>query len=251
MAQIGIDYDSEISARYEHGRGLSPQARDTWRTAVAGLIPTDAPVVDVGAGTGRFTRLLAEMTAAPVIAVEPSLGMRNAARAVPSPGASWVAAPAEAMPLRSQSAGAIWTAFTTHYLELESAGREFGRVLRPGGRVLVWHAFPDVFDELEWLRWFPAARAIDEQRMPSIDTVTSAFERAGLRYVDRTDHRMHIADSFDALVERIGHRAISTLTLISDAEFDAGLSAMRKHALDNDSTAPIWTPNVLLVFESP
>ncbi len=45
----------------------------------------------------------------------------------------------------------------------------------------------------------------------------------------------------------MSHRAISTLTLISDEHFDAGLAAMRQ-AAERLRPEPVYAPNALLVF---
>lgn len=248
MGASEIDYDGEIAREYDEGRRLSPHAVATWRAAVESLLPESAPIVDVGAGTGRFADLLAGIAGVPVFAVEPASGMRRPPARPEAESPRWLAGTAEALPLRDDSCGMVWTAFTTHYFDLAEAAREFRRVLRPDGRVLIWHAFPDVFDELEWFRWFPTARAIDETRMPSAATVQTAFERAGLRFVARTDVRMLITDSLRALADRMAHRSISTLRLIDDDEFERGLAALRSHAESGSDDRPVYAPNVLLEF---
>jgi len=116
---------------------------------------------------------------------------------------------------------------------------------------LLWHAFPDVFDGLEWFRWFPSARAIDEDRMPSATTVQQAFESAGLVFAGRTDHQMHIASDLASLAARLAHRSISTLRMISDNEFDDGLSRLRAAAVNRGDGPPVHAPNVMLRFEKP
>lgn len=116
---------------------------------------------------------------------------------------------------------------------------------------MIWHAFPDAFDQLEWFRWFPTARAIDAQRMPSADAVTDAFESAGLVFTARTDHRMLIASGLAALADRLAHRSISTLHLISDGEFEDGLARLRAAATRERSDDPVYAPNTMLQFERP
>lgn len=247
---LEVDYDGEISRDYERGRSLSAEALATWRDAVEGFLPSTGAIVDVGAGTGRFARPLADLAGQPVVAVEPAEGMR-ASRAESGSDVVWVAGSAEALPLVEGSVGLVWSAFTTHYLDLPRAASEIERVLRPGGRALLWHAFPDVFDGLEWFRWFPSARSIDEERMPSATTVQQAFESAGLLFAARTDHRMHTAPDLAALAVRLAHRSISTLRLIPDHEFNDGLSRLRTAAATLGGGHPVYAPNVMLRFEKP
>jgi ubiquinone/menaquinone biosynthesis C-methylase UbiE len=247
-ARRPVDYEGRIAAVYEAGRDLTPEAEAAWRDAVRPYIGPHDAVVDVGAGTGRFTRRLAALTSTTVTAVEPAGGMRAArrrGRAGPVP--AWVAGRAESLPLRDRSADLAWVSFVLHYLEVATAGRELARVLRPGGRVLLWSVFPDRFDDLAWLRWFPAARAIDEARMPTVDRVRRAWRPVGLRLRSRTLHPMLVAHDLGELAERISRRAVSTLELISDADFAGGLDAMRRSAT-TAPPAPVFSPHELLVF---
>jgi SAM-dependent methyltransferase len=96
-------------------------------------------VLDVAAGTGKFTRLLVPFGAT-IIAAEPVDGMRRAFAAA-VPGVPIVAAIAEALPITRGSADAITVAQAFHWFDAECAFEEFARVLRPGGRVgLIWNA---------------------------------------------------------------------------------------------------------------
>ena len=252
MPQPDTDYDGEIATTYAEGRSISPEALATWRGAVASLIPDSGVVVDVGAGTGRFARPLTELAPGRVVAVEPASGMRPAANVTEGGLGNrrpiWVGAAAEALPVASSSVALIWSAFTAHYLDLDRAAIEFARVLRPSGEVIIWHAFPDVFDDLEWFRWFPSARALDETRMPSASMVHDALTAAGLTFIGRADYRMRIADNLAALADRLAHRSISTLRLISDDEFAHGLAQLRAEAQRRPDSGPVMAPNVSLRF---
>jgi ubiquinone/menaquinone biosynthesis C-methylase UbiE len=243
-----VHYGTDLAVSYEPGRQLSAAARSTWQTAVGPFLPAVGTVVDVGSGTGRFARLIAQSPRLSVIAIEPSAEMRRIGReAMGDQPLAWLAGTAEHLPLASASADVVWTAFTAHYLDLGSTGREFRRVLRGDGCVLVWHAFPEVFDELEWYRWFPSARTIDEGRIPTLEQVIASFDAAGLELVDRSTHRMRIAEDLHELADRLAHRAISTLRLISDNEFEQGLAELRRFA-DSASPRPIFSPNILATF---
>jgi len=243
-----VDYNSDFARSYEPGRQISAAALATWKAAVDPYVRGARTVVDAGAGTGRFARLLADMAADWVIAVEPSADMRHVGQSAANHRSlCWVAGTAEQLPLASRSTDVIWTAFTTHYLDLRSAGSEFRRVLRDNGCLLVWHAFPEVFDELEWYRWFPSARTIDESRMPTLERVAATFEQAGLDLVDRSTLRMQIANDLHELADRLAHRAISTLRLISDDEFGHGLAELRQFA-DSAPPLPVSSPNILVTF---
>ena len=132
MRPTDVDYDGAISASYEQGRGLSADAVATWRRAVEIHVPDQGAIVDVGAGTGRFARALDTVAPRRVVAVEPSAGMRAAATRPIASQVSWLAGSAEALPLSDASAGLVWSAFTTHYFDLDAAAAEFAVCPAPG-----------------------------------------------------------------------------------------------------------------------
>lgn len=109
-----------------------------WALVRAGLQPGMA-VVDVAAGTGITARAAAAITGRPdlISCVEPSLGMlREAERQLPT--ARHLQAGADALPLPDACCDFLSMGFALRHVEnLETAFREFHRVLKPGGRLLI------------------------------------------------------------------------------------------------------------------
>jgi SAM-dependent methyltransferase len=108
--------------------------------AVASLATAAAPsgsVLDVGCGTGIFTRLLAAELpdAFSITGVEPSADMRAtaAARFEVSPRIRFVAGQAEALPARTQSIALVTAATAAHWFDRPPFYAEAARVLAPGG----------------------------------------------------------------------------------------------------------------------
>lgn len=123
----------QAASAYERGRPGYPEDALDW------LLPAHArDVVDLGAGTGKLTRLLAGRGLR-VVAVEPSDGMRaELERALP--GVMALAGAAERMPLPDHSADVVLVAQAWHWVDPAVAVPEVLRVLRPGGRLgLVWN----------------------------------------------------------------------------------------------------------------
>lgn len=95
-------------------------------------------VVDLGAGTGKFTRLL-RRRADHVIAVEPSAAMLDVLR-IELPWATALIGGAERMPVGDAEADAVTVAQAFHWFDREAACAEIVRVLAPGGVLgLVWN----------------------------------------------------------------------------------------------------------------
>lgn len=96
-------------------------------------------VVDLGAGTGKFTRLLVP-TGADILAVEPVAGMRDVfAEAVP--GVPVVDGTGEDLPVDDGSVDVLTAAQTFHWVVPDAGVAEAHRVLKSGGGVaLLWNS---------------------------------------------------------------------------------------------------------------
>jgi SAM-dependent methyltransferase len=118
---------------YERGRPGWP--KDV--VEIPGLNPA-ATVLEIGAGTGKLTRLLVAAFSN-VIAVEPADAMRRLLREF-CPGALMLSGTAEQIPLAGASVDGVFAAEAFHKFDGPRAVREFARVLRPGGVLaLLWN----------------------------------------------------------------------------------------------------------------
>jgi SAM-dependent methyltransferase len=147
-----------IAENYDGLRPHAPQQAVDW------LVPSGCDVaVDVGAGTGLFTRALAEK-AAHVIAVEPDARMR-AVLSARSPGVRAVEGRGESIPLPDASADAVFVSSAWHWMDPEQAVPEIGRVLRDGGRFgLIWTSRDREVDWVVGLDRLPGDEASEAER---------------------------------------------------------------------------------------
>jgi SAM-dependent methyltransferase len=118
---------------YERGRPGWPA------DAVSTLnLPPTATVLDLGAGTGKLTRLLVSAFDR-VVAVEPSEAMRRLLVAL-CPEAQALFGTGQEIPLADASVDAVFAAQAFHWFDEERALAEIARVLRPGGAlILMWN----------------------------------------------------------------------------------------------------------------
>jgi SAM-dependent methyltransferase len=118
---------------YERGRpGWPPDVVE-----IPGLDET-ATVLEIGAGTGKLTRLLVA-TFSTVVAVEPADAMRRLLKDSCAT-ALMLSGTAEEIPLANASVDGVFAAEAFHKFDGPRAVAEFARVLRPGGvLVLMWN----------------------------------------------------------------------------------------------------------------
>jgi SAM-dependent methyltransferase len=159
---------------YERGRPGYPADAVAWVAEKLGLGP-GRTVVDLGAGTGKLSRLLVD-TGARVVAVEPVEKMRCLLETVA--GVEALAGTAEAIPLPDASADACTIAQAFHWFEPVAALAEIHRVLRRGSALaLLWNRL-DEGDPLAAA--FTAVLARYRAHTPVGYTWPEGYERAAL-----------------------------------------------------------------------
>ena len=239
-----VDYDQRLHRAYRAGRTLSAETGRLWMQALArrlGKTPSPRTILDLGAGTGRFSALLADAFDARVVAVEPSAKMRaEAEQGSAHPRVAYRDGSAEAIPAAAGEFDCAFLSMIIHHVsDLAACARELHRVLRPAGLVLIRNVFSGRLDGIRHYEFFPPARAIDEVRLPTVERLRAAFASAGFELIALDPIEQEIDASLTAHYERLKLRALSTLELISDAEFEAGLARMRRAADLEPAPAPV------------
>lgn len=132
---------------YERGRPEYPAAAVAYALRLLAIGPAST-VLDLAAGTGKFTRVLVP-TGARIVAVEPVAAMRERI-AAQCPTVTVLEGTAEAIPLPDESVDAVTVAQAFHWFRGREALAEIRRVLRPGGGLaLVWNVRDETVD---WVR---------------------------------------------------------------------------------------------------
>lgn len=126
-----------VAEGYERGRPGYPAPAVRFLARLLGA-RRGRTVVELGSGTGKLTRSLVGLGPA-IVAVEPSEAMRRVFERV-LPDVLALDGTAEAIPLPNGSADGVVAAQAFHWFRARAALREIGRVLRPGGTVvLLWN----------------------------------------------------------------------------------------------------------------
>ncbi|SAK54268.1 biotin biosyntehsis-like protein [Caballeronia pedi] len=206
---------------YVRGRPDYPPQLAGWLTDTLGLKP-GASVVDLGAGTGKFTPRLVQ-TGARVIAVEPVDSMR-AKLAAALPDVEALAGTAQSIPLADASVDAVVCAQSFHWFASRAALDEIHRVLKPGGRLgLVWN--------------------LRDARVPwvaQLDAIVNRYEGDTPRYYSGAWRDAFPHPGFSPLVEThfsLGHTGTPEDVIVHrvrSTSFIASLPEAARAAIDED-----------------
>jgi SAM-dependent methyltransferase len=126
------------AAAYEAGRPDYPAEAVAWMLLPAGSANTTLRVADVGAGTGKLTRVVVEL-GAQVVAVDPDPQMLDTLRTHVA-GVPTFEGTAEHLLLPDGCLDAVLLGQAWHWVDPEAGSEEVARVLRPGGVLgLIWN----------------------------------------------------------------------------------------------------------------
>jgi SAM-dependent methyltransferase len=179
-------------------------------------------VLDLGCGTGRFAAALAERHGCTAVGVDPSPGMLAVARERDAP-VTWLQGRAEEIPLGD---GAIERAFlqtVVHLIEDRPAAcAELRRVVVGDGIVAMLTVDPAGAKRFWVADLLPSWAAIDEARCPAPDVLVDELRAAGFASVSWRPTPMRLRYTRGEAAHLLRERFASSLSLISDAELEAG-----------------------------
>jgi ubiquinone/menaquinone biosynthesis C-methylase UbiE len=247
-----VDYDQTQHVGYAAGRDLGRANAQAWARVFCEQAPIHRPLwtLDLGAGTGRFTTMLAETFGGPALGVEPSERMRAIAiERTTDPRVRFEPGRAEAIPAPDAAFDLVLMFLSFHHVaDRAAAADEIARVLRPGGRLLIRSQFSDRFPEIGWHAYFPRARAIELEMFPSLGEVEAVFARVGLRPIALVSIEEQFGASLAEHAEKLRHRAISTFDHMSEDEIADGFARLDAAVARDTTPAPVEARSDLLVL---
>jgi SAM-dependent methyltransferase len=218
-AAIGFDRAGDV---YERARPSYPAAI---ADAVVAAVPDEGPLLDLAAGTGKFTRLLTARRPE-VIAAEPVAGMR---RQLAGDGVPTVACTAERLPFADGSLAGVTVAQAFHWFDADAALTEIRRALVDGGVLALVFNVRD--DAVGWVHrlWerldvYDADAKIPRHRKRTWEPVLridGRFEPEGERIV--VEHRQSLDVS--GLIERVA--SVSFIAALGEEERERAFAIVR------------------------
>ena len=195
-----------------------------------GRISSAVSVLDVGCGTGGFSRAIADSTGARVTGLDLSEKFVEHARRQGG-AVDWVLGEAEALPFPRGSFDRVLLSLVLLQLaDPLAAVTEAFSVLRPGGLVVVRTIAPEDVAGRIPERYLPTMAAADAERLPRIEQIERWLREAGFERLETTrvlrNKRLSLAEAEHDLLGEVGGR----YAFIPAKELDEGLRRMRRDA---------------------
>jgi ubiquinone/menaquinone biosynthesis C-methylase UbiE len=179
-------------------------------------------VLDVGCGTGVLAAALTERGSR-VWGVDASEEMLVEASARAGPGLRFKLGAAESLPFKDGWFERVVFRLVIHVVDRQPALAESRRVLAAGGRIAIATFDPEHFEHY-WLNdFFPDVKEIDRARFPGAQTLVSELASGGFDSPRVTRISQVSRLTRENALERIRGRFISTLSLLADDAYEAGL----------------------------
>jgi SAM-dependent methyltransferase len=184
--------------------------------------------LDIGCGTGRYTRLLRRLLpeGSLLLASDVSAAMLaqlTAGQHGQALGVMPLRAAAEQLPVRAASLDLVTAFNCVHHLDLPRFLASAARVLRPGGRLFIYTRTPRQNARTIWGRYFPGFTE-HEQRLHSEAALRGAVWGAGLTVVAAQAFRHRRSSTAERLRAQAEGGHYSTFSLYTPQEFRASMA---------------------------
>jgi len=202
--------------------------------------------LDIGCGTGNYAIAL-QNQGVNFVGIDPSEHMLDVAR-YRNNSIDWRLGAAEAVPaLDGEFENAIAMLTIHHWSDRQKAFGEINRVLKPGGRFVIFTSCPDQMQHYWLNHYFPRMMAASMCQMPTIEDLISDLKYFGFRLIEteKYDVRNDLTDFFlyagkprpTLYLEPAFRRGISSFSsLISLTELTTGLRQLEKDIVTGDIT---------------
>ncbi len=240
------DHFEQVAAVYESLRTTDDAPVRRIRQLVS-----DNPVIglDIGCGTGRYTRLLSGMLPDGSLLVagdasRPMLAELNGCRNGSNHGVVPLLSTAEELPFRTASLDLVTSFNSIHHFDLGRFLAATARVLRPDGQLFIYTRTPQQNARTVWGRYFPDFTE-HEQRLHSEAAFRDAVKRTdGLKVVATETFKHPRSSTVERLMTQAEGRHYSTFSLYAPEEWRASIATFRARL---PSPTVSWIDEHLLV----
>jgi ubiquinone/menaquinone biosynthesis C-methylase UbiE len=223
------DYTNQART-YDTTRGASPSVLGPLKEALQGA--PGRRLVDIGGGTGNYSRALREEGWEPlVIDREPAMLAQAAAK-----GLETLRADAQRLPLPDESADAAMLVSMLHHVESPAkAIAEARRILRPQGKLVLMGWSREDLDTLWMADYWPSTREWEDESHPKLQQLLELMpgaRRIEIVYEDLEDGSLAaLAAHPEKLADPRWHRQTSYFERLArdcPQELEQGLARLRR-----------------------
>jgi ubiquinone/menaquinone biosynthesis C-methylase UbiE len=251
MATFKYD-QTDIHLRYGKSRKLPKTTMTLWMETISKYVSCDSmtTIIDLGCGTGRFTKPLSEHFSAKVYGIDPSWKMlMTAKQAISSPQIEFIQGSAENIPLQNGVADLVFLSMVYHHFQDKSKSvQEIARVLKAEGFLAIRTATVDSLDSYLYLQFFPEARRINLVTLPSREGLTNSLKSHGFELKRHTIVRQLLAENLHKYFKKISLRGLSDLAAIGDDAFYKGLVHLKEYCQEKDTKEAVYEDIDLFIF---
>ena len=195
-----------------------------------GKIDANYAVLDVGCGTGRYPLNISAMKNLMFCALEPSSEMlKQAVMKDKSKRILWIQGDGQWLPFQDGFFDCVYMTAVIHHIEnKEITLREIYRVSKKDGKCVIM-TFSHSGIKKHITRDFPGVVAIDLKRIPSVPSIRKMMAMIGFRDVHY--HVIQLDEGYistDEYLRRVRNKYMSTLTLLSEEDFQRGFKIFKE-----------------------
>ena len=236
MATSSTRYD-KIGIGYDSTRRADPYLAQRMYSLLK-VENKNARYLDVGCGTGNYTHGLNQM-GMHFTGLEPSDEMLEKAR-IKNSAIEWVKGSAEDIPLRDHSFDGVLISLSIHHWkDIDVGFSEVARVLKPGGKLVLFTTLPEQTGAYWLSHYFPTMIEDSTKVLPPMNHIKKAFKQAGLDILEQEPYfvKPNLQDWFlqcgkhnpEMYFREDVRRGISSFSLISkQEEVKEGLIKLRQ-----------------------